>query len=528
MQHSTNIRLKAGKSPMILFLSALTLLSIVIACWKIDQPGLYYDEMLFGNAAVGGKTDNFVMLRIGNIPFLLMNYIGALKAWIYYPIFSIFPVNYWSVRLPSILLGTMGGLFLVAALYRGFGRSAAIAGAVMILLDPTMITHSRLDWGPNALMFFFRGLLIFALVMWIRTKEPKWAWLAFGAGVLGIFDKLNFIWMVLSAIAALTLLYRKECLEFARNYKKQALLLSILTISGLIFSVIRGIRLSEHQEIDWPHRISQAFDLLRLTFSGGGALNFISGNGLRLERWFWPGYILAALIGLTGYRSLFRQAQEKCLYLWMLLLFGMVTVAFILTKSATGPHHSSMVSGIWQLALAPLSGAAWDDRSSGWHRLRRWGVPASLIAISAGCIISCFICIRAFASPINNNWDPANTAAALFARQHPEGVFISCDWGIGTLIIALTKDKPVINDAWPAFTSSGDAGNLIKHLPEGKDVYFYTRLPGFENFKGNHDRLIQALAGNGLDYEVIRTYKNLEGQPMIEIGCAKAHKTSFQ
>src|ERR1700754_1472757 len=104
-----------GAFPGILLFIALG--AVILACRKIGSPGLYYDEMLFANAALGGRSNSFIGLRIWGIPVLLMKYMGALKSWVYYPVFLFFPVNSWTTRLPAILLGIAGGGWLVLALW---------------------------------------------------------------------------------------------------------------------------------------------------------------------------------------------------------------------------------------------------------------------------------------------------------------------------------------------------------------------------------------------------------------------------
>lgn len=509
--------MKVKDLPFFIFISLTALAAIILGCWKINQPGLYYDEMLFGNAAVGGKTNDFINLRLLNVPILLMDYIGAVKAWIYYPIFSIFPVNYLTVRLPAILLGVAGGLALVGALRKGFGRSAAMAGAVMILLDPTLITHSRVDWGPNALMFFFRGVLVYSLVSWVRTRNLKWAWLALAVGALGIFDKLNFIWIVFAFFGALVLVYSDKLREFRRTYPRQVLVMAGLGVAGLGFTIARAVKLAEHTNIGWPERISAAFRLIRLTLAGGGALDFISGEGLRLEQWIWPGYLLAFVIGLLGIKFLFKNKTDKTLYQWTIVSVLLLAAAFIFTKTATGPHHSSVLSGPWQFALAPLVGAFWDEAKLHPQRTRLFALWSALILIIAANVISNIVCIRAFASPTNPNWDTANTSAASFANQHPDACFVSTDWGIGTQVIAITKGHVCMTDAWPAFSKQEDAVHFINDLPKDKDIYIYTRLPEFENFKGHRANLLYALEMDHRRYEVNKTYNNQQGKPMIEI-----------
>jgi hypothetical protein len=54
-------------------------------------------------------------------------------------------------------------------------------------------------------------------------------------------------------------------------------------------------------------------------------------------------------------------------------------------------------------------------------------------------------------------------------------------------------------------------------MKRDRDTYIFTRRPGFENFKGNRDRLILALGDQRIGYEVYRTYSNWKGDTMIEI-----------
>ena len=75
-----------------LWVATLALTAVVIGCWNLAMPGLQYDETLFCNAALGGPTDAFVCQRVYGVPILLMPYLGALKAWIYAPIFATLPV----------------------------------------------------------------------------------------------------------------------------------------------------------------------------------------------------------------------------------------------------------------------------------------------------------------------------------------------------------------------------------------------------------------------------------------------------
>lgn len=500
----------------LLFILLLAVTAIVLACWHIAQPGLYYDELLFVNAAVGGKSDLFINRRVLGIPLLLMDYIGALKAWIFYPVFALFGVNEWSVRFPAILIGIAGGGMLVAALWRGFGPLAAVAGAVLILLDPTMIIHSRLDWGPNALMFFFRGLLVLSVVNWARTMSVRWAWIGIAAAAIGIFDKLNFIWMAGATTGALVIVYFDNIKAFRRRYPKKALLLAGIAVGGLVAAVMRGVMMAEHANSTWGDRFVQAIGLIRITLSGGGALNFISGEGARTENLFWLSYIPALLIGIWGVKQIFKDDFQKRLFIWLVVLCGAVAAAFILTKTATGPHHASMLCGLWQMMLAPLIGVRWNKLAAKLPALNLIPV-VSLLCVAIGSIAVTTICIRAFAKPINANWEPANFKAAQLAKKYTDANFICTDWGMGTLAVGLSKKHENINDNWPSFTNRDEAVNIIKNINRQQDTYIFTLLVPFENFKGNGDNLRYALQVNNIKPQVEAAFFNWEGKPMIEV-----------
>jgi hypothetical protein len=178
-----------------------------------------------------------------------------------------------------------------------------------------------------------------------------------------------------------------------------------------------------------------------------------------------------------------------------------------------------MLSGMWQLMLAPLVGAVMTSGQQNSHRARLFIFASAILFVATASITANVICIEAFATPTNANWDPANTEAAQFAKHHEKDSFIITDWGMGMQVIAATKDHADIEDVWPSFMNQDGANSIIEKLKKEKDrdVYIYTRLPEFETFKGNRANLIAALDKNHVSYEVASTYPNWKGTPMIQI-----------
>jgi hypothetical protein len=94
----------------VLFATALALY-LYFALSGLRSPGLYYDEVLFANAALGNPDGLFIAWGIylggWRFPLMLVSYIGALKAFLYAPLFALFGTSIPVVRIPMILVGAL-------------------------------------------------------------------------------------------------------------------------------------------------------------------------------------------------------------------------------------------------------------------------------------------------------------------------------------------------------------------------------------------------------------------------------------
>src|SRR5579864_8684344 len=115
-------------------------LFLFFACFRLREPGLEYDEVLFANAALGNLDGSFLAyaVRVGHrtLPIMLMPYIGAVKAWIYTFIFTLGPISATTVRLPMIFLGV---ITLVATYFCAvplFNRKTGLITVTLLSTDP--------------------------------------------------------------------------------------------------------------------------------------------------------------------------------------------------------------------------------------------------------------------------------------------------------------------------------------------------------------------------------------------------------
>ena len=494
-------------------IAILSLITVLFACVNIDNPGLYYDEMLFANAAKFGSTNTFIQSRVLGIPIFLMDYIGALKAWIYSPVFALYPITELTLRLPALLIGVTGAALLLASTYILFGVTALILAAPIVLLDPAILMHSRLDWGPNALMFFFRGSLLLSIALWYKTNKSGWAWVTVISIGLGCFDKLNFLWLAYSACLAVVICFREELLLFYRNSKAKSLLLGSVLMLIMTVATVKAVYISSSMggEFNFALRMYQAKILLLNTFIGSGVKEFIAGNGMSIAKYTIPVYSILSFMTVFALMKWKHIFSKEIKFLLLFLVF--TTSFFFVTSTATGPHHAAVVAGLPQILFAAIMSTSYKCfNAPGWYRVIIGGVVliATILFVSSN-----FHIIDSMSRPINSNWDKANSEIANIVKNNPNEDFIITDWGIGTQLIALTNGR--IYDHWPSFTKAESAVNIVKNLDCNRNTFFVNRLNDFENFKGNRANIIYSLKIQKIMYEKKYTISNFNHIPMIEL-----------
>jgi hypothetical protein len=202
-------------------------LLLFLSVYKLDYFGLDYDELLFVNAALGdldGAT--FVQQKWGKVVIIVFNYIGALKSWLYIPIFKAFSVDAWSVRLPMVALLFVNLFLTYKIALRYFGQTVAYAVFLLLTVDLSFITLHRLDKGPSAVETCIKLLVI---VMFARPHGFRKYLIIMLLMVLGVFNKLNFLWFINALYGVVFLMNIKDV---------KALITRKLTIKEFLNTVI--------------------------------------------------------------------------------------------------------------------------------------------------------------------------------------------------------------------------------------------------------------------------------------------------
>ena len=179
----------------------VTLLAIRVGLsWHaIGDPGLQQDETLFVNAATLRIPGVNITHSLFGIPVMVFPYIGALKSWIYDPLFAVFGHSATVIRIPAVLITSLGLLLVYPAVRDLVNRPVALLAFVALCFENSVFWLTRDDVGPSALEFALKCAALFCAARFARSPRQRWILLLLAALALGVFNKLNFIWIVNAA-----------------------------------------------------------------------------------------------------------------------------------------------------------------------------------------------------------------------------------------------------------------------------------------------------------------------------------------
>ena len=326
----------------------IILIYFLISIIKIEHPGVNNDQLMFVNTATLHPDNQFLWKSWHGIPTMVFPYIGALKSYLYMPIFYFFGVNIWSIRLPQIILISITWIIFYKALTLAFNKKLALLTILFLSLDPSIIIYSKTDQGPTVLEFFLKVLAVYLLYLFTSTKKSIYYFSIYLILALGIFNKLNFIWFANAFMIGFVIFYWQP---FYNHFKKIDKLLPYLIIGipyffliKLFLKISREVSLS-YKDFTNPVAFSNIFTNL-LTFyhnliniiNGNIFFNVIYGyNPTPLGIYFSVSILLIIFIGscyLIIKHKVFARSFYFFLFLMMLIIFQL-----LLTKQAISAWH---------------------------------------------------------------------------------------------------------------------------------------------------------------------------------------------
>lgn len=418
----------------------------------LSDIGLRYDECIFVNAALGGVVKDYIYKSVFNIPIMVFPYEGALKAWIYYPLFKIFNVSTASIRVPAIIISALAliiwyqnsKLIFTEKLY-------PLLFILLLATDPTFINHGKMDYGPFVLQSFFVAAAYYCYLQFIIKKSPFYFSLLLLVMLLGMWNKLNFVWLVTALSVSGILFHRREILA---AYKKNRF---IITLMSLLFILVMGLIIyflviplknfpmgGDILQITYFEKIRYIVRTYFLTMAGSLPYEIIYADSVGSV----VNYIELGIMALSlSFILLIKKNAQVQAYESKILFF--YTVAFlllaqiILTPQARNSYHILIMWPLQHLIFLLSMGMCAYVLN---QRIARAGTLIFTALIIISQLIVNFQYLYAFDhKQPDAQFSPAINALSAYINQYSQKYdeIMSIQFGINNQLLALASDNTI-------------------------------------------------------------------------------------
>ncbi len=550
-----------SKKTCVVLAAAAIGLYLLFSLAYLRLPGLECDETIFVNPALGNLDGTYVEwhLPVGHfdIPVMIMRYIGAVKCYLYAPIFALFGTSVTTVRLPVVLLGLVTLGFTYATVKAMLGGEIALLSSALLATDPSFIFANRLDWGPNSLMMVFKTISLFLLWRWLTVgKTSRLALAAFVLGV-GLFDKVVFVWFVGALLLAFPICFWPEIKPRLRRGTVVIALASFLAgCSPLIAYNIRfPLQTFEGQKpVDkpWAEESAYRYRLFRNTFQGSevlimmneqlpeelantyrqpasGALDSVLTALLRvfpIQRSL-TAIALALSLMLIGGLMLRARLHKRDPARFFFLLFLLTAFFIAITPQEIGTHHVVMVFPISHVLIALATWEAYNLlpglRSFALKKAAQACLVGSVTLVLLAPVVVDAGYLKAFkARGGSGRWSDAIYAFDDYVNSNPDKHFLLMDWGFSTQLLVERKGKLNWEEAFVPVLDSPSAGEKVDaihpYLTNPDDIFVFHQPP-FATFP-ILEPFQKALTYYGLDFRIVAKFSQRDGRPIYLLGQA--------
>jgi len=424
------------------FVGGILLLFIILSIIELDKPGVTADQLLFVNAAIGPLDGSYIFKMIRGFPIFLMAYIGALKAYIYGPIFDLFGVNIYSIRLPVIFIMASGLLILYKAISLRVDKKTAFFTILILATDPSNIAYTRVDNGPTVLEFFFKCLSLLSLFLFLKTKANKYLVMLIMFLGLGLFNKTNFIWFINSLFLASFIFYRNTIkgkwilflsasfVAFAAFgfyiFKKAASDYSAVAISFSFEKLLQNISVVTN-------------NILQL-LSGEAFIQFVYGKSPHNFTVIYS-YILILVNALGVYYFIKNRKkiskQTIQFYFFILVIFLATLAQLFMTQLAVSAWHAYAIYPFITILTVIFL----------FQLQKKWAYPLFILIIVYN-LVTYSIYIKIYSQPVSNlSWNNEFYKLLEFTDNRPEAVLVT-DIGMQTQFLLSKNYKKYTPIEW--------------------------------------------------------------------------------
>jgi 4-amino-4-deoxy-L-arabinose transferase-like glycosyltransferase len=501
--------------------------------------GVENDEALFGMALLPPHAAFTVQVGHFHLPLMLMSYLGALKAWIYRPIFLWFGTGVWSLREPALIAGAASLWFFYLLMRRIAGCRAALIGCGLLAADSMYFLTSCFDWGPVALQHL---LLLAAMLLLLRFyQEGEARWLTAGCFLAGLamWDKALATWMLVGlAVAGIALLFRPiSRVTTPRRAAIAALFFALGALPLIVYNLKTDFATFRGRQYDATQIAAKAQEL-KITADGTALFGFLvnddppAGEATQHA----PSNILESASQAIS-EAAGRPRTNLMLYGFALalllaplargnelraILFALVAMAVqwaqmaVIADAGASVHHTIL---IWPLPVMVIA----ISFSAASRRLGRAGLPVVAVVTGvmmlAGLLQTNEYYRLAWRNGGGKYWTDAIYGLSAYLKGAPAKGVYCVDWGIMDTLRVLNRGRLPLFVMWDAVPGDGVSPDLprIEAAASEPGSLFIAHSKGMGFFEDRNPALIKAAESAGFRQRMIARIPDRFGRPTYEV-----------
>ena len=519
---------------------AFCLVFILAGLSLIPLLGIQNDEALFAYGIfppIGGTY--VVHWGPSAVPLMIMSYVGALKAWIYRPLFAAFGTSVWVVRVPMLLAGAASVWLFFLFLRRIGGEWAALIGCGLLAADASYLLTISFDWGPVALQHL---LIIGGLLLLVRCRQQKEDW-AMVAGFflfgLAMWDKASAIWSLSGLAAAGVVTIPREMLRVlsVRTAGFSVLAFVLGSFPLIAYNISSGGRTfhdtiaretgtieQKARVLEWTADSSLLFGWMVGGSTGAATspgqltgLERVSGAVASLARNSYANLTLYAF-GIALVLAPLAPGRDRRAILFALIAMATTWVQMAFTANAgTGAHHAILLWPLPQMVIG-------ISLASALEKLGRLAKPVLAVTLAI-LMASGLAVINEYRVLLARNGGAVNWSDAIYRLSDSmKGVsaaeVVCVDWGIMGSLHLLNRGRLPLDSEAELLTNREWKPEEKAHLMEivsRPDLVFLAHTSEFELFRGADARLAGFAEALGYRREMMAVIADRHGRPTFEV-----------
>ena len=468
----------AFKSRELFLLIGVWLVLAVALLWlgatTANSLGFNYDEAIFAGMAkdfTTGIVHGYHMpgngtTEVFNRPFpvWIQPYLGAVKSWQLIPLFTFFEPSVFSARMSNLAWTLVGLLFFMFWVWKLFGFAEAVAGGILLGLDPSFFFLGLLDWGSFVPSFLCRCAgFFFVLVAW-REQKPRYVFLAGAAFGLGFFNKVDFGVVLFGATLAAVWAYAKPILNFIRTQPKLVALAALGFLIGcgpmtVMFPRVFKFALANNAPVN-PGEFSEKLHALTAMYDGTYFYRLLEVGGLfdQMAAVAPPVWTPLGIAFIAAFICLLAQAFRcrpndavRPAQIFLLVAAVLTTLGVFLLPRAVRIYHAILVMPFAHLIIAAVAVGSWRKFSEAGSR-KIFARGLLLVGFITLLVAQIFAIAKTeqlvFKTHGRGWWSDAQDKFAVTVKNRADLTLVSLDWGFHESLLFLTDKPTLVEPFW--------------------------------------------------------------------------------